>query len=72
MVSKELSRGLWGWWGFACYAVLTFDRQEAPGLDGALRAILAQPLGRFLLTAVTVGFAAAGLFAMLQSRYRCV
>ena len=31
---------------------------------------LAQPSGRFLLTAVAIGFAAFGLFAMLQARYR--
>jgi hypothetical protein len=52
------------------YAALTFERQRAPGLDGALQTLLAQPFGRFLLTAVAVGFAAFGLFAMLASRYR--
>ena len=56
--------------GLLGYAALTFDRQEAPGLDGALQTILAQPFGRFLLTAVALGFVAFGLFAMLQSRYR--
>lgn len=52
------------------YATLTFDRQKAQGLDSALQTILAQPFGRFLLTAVALGFVAFGLFAMLQSRYR--
>lgn len=52
------------------YAALTFDRQKAQGLDGALQTILGQPFGRFLLTAVALGFVAFGLFAMLQSRYR--
>jgi hypothetical protein len=52
------------------YATLTFHRQKAQGLDGALQTILAQPFGRFLLTAVALGFVAFGLFAMLQSRYR--
>jgi hypothetical protein len=56
--------------GLLSYATLTFDRQTAQGLDGALQTILAQPLGRFLLTAVALGFVAFGLFAMLQSRYR--
>jgi Domain of Unknown Function (DUF1206) len=56
--------------GLLIYATLTFDRQTAQGLDGALPTILAQPLGRFLLTAVALGFAAFGLFAILQSRYR--
>jgi hypothetical protein len=52
------------------YATLTFDRQKAQGLDGALQTILAQPFGRFLLTVVALGLVAFGLFAMLQSRYR--
>lgn len=56
--------------GLLSYATLTFDPQEAPGLDGALQSILAQPFGRFLLTAVALGFLAFGLFAVLQSRYR--
>ncbi len=55
--------------GLLCYAALTFDQQKA-GLDGALQTILEQPFGKFLLTAVALGFAAFGLFAMLQSRYR--
>ena len=56
--------------GLLAYATLTFDRQRAQGLDGALQTILAQPFGRFLLTAVALGFAAFGLFSILQSRYR--
>ncbi len=56
--------------GLLSYAALTFDRQKAQGLDGALQTILAQPFGRFLLTAVALGFVAFGLFAILQSRYR--
>jgi hypothetical protein len=56
--------------GLLTYATVTFDRQTAQGLDGALQTILAQPSGRFLLTAVALGFAAFGLFAILQSRYR--
>ena len=56
--------------GLLSYATLTFDRQTAQGLDGALQTILAQPFGKFLLTAVALGFVAFGLFAILQSRYR--
>ncbi|MBA2474003.1 MAG: hypothetical protein DLM61_22525 [Pseudonocardiales bacterium] len=36
----------------------------------ALQTVLAQPFGKFLLTAVALGFAAFGLFAILRSRYR--
>ncbi len=55
---------------FVGYAAWTFDAQKAKGLDGALQTILAQPYGRFLLTAVALGFVAYGAFAMLQARYR--
>jgi hypothetical protein len=67
-VAKGLALGVVG--GLLSYAALTSDRQQGQGLDGALQQILAQPFGRFLLTAVAIGFAAFGLFAMLQARYR--
>jgi hypothetical protein len=67
-IAKGVALGLVG--GLVSYTALTFERQKAPGLDGALQTILAQPFGRFLLTAVALGFLAFGLFAMLQSRYR--
>jgi len=67
-IAKGVALGLVG--GLLGYAALTFDRQKAPGLDGTLQTILAQPFGRFLLTAVALGFLAFGLFALLQSRYR--
>jgi hypothetical protein len=67
-VAKGVALGVVG--ALLTYATITFDRQTAQGLDGALQTILAQPFGRFLLTAVALGFAAFGLFAILQSRYR--
>jgi len=67
-IAKGVALGVVG--GLLSYATLTFERQKAPGLDGALHAILSQPFGRFLLTAVALGFAAFGLFALLGSRYR--
>jgi hypothetical protein len=67
-IAKGMSLGMVG--GLLSYAALTFERQKAPGLDGALHTVLAQPFGRFLLTAVALGFAAFGLFAMLESRFR--
>jgi hypothetical protein len=67
-IAKGVAMGLVG--GLLGYAALAFDQQEAPGLDGTLQTILAQPFGRFLLTIVAIGFLAFGLFAMLQSRYR--
>jgi hypothetical protein len=67
-VAKGVALGVVG--GLLGYAALTFDRRKAQGLDGALQTTLAQPFGRFLLTAVALGFVAFGLFALLQSRYR--
>jgi hypothetical protein len=67
-IAKGLALGVVG--GLLSYATLTFDPQKTQGLDGAMQTILAQPFGRFLLTAVALGFAAFGLFAILQSRYR--
>ena len=66
-IAKGVALGLVG--GLLSYATLTFDRQKQ-GLDGAMQTILAQPFGRFLLTAAALGFVAFGVFAILQSRYR--
>ena len=51
------------------YLAVTAD-PHGVGLDGALKTILRQPLGRFPLTGVAIGFAAFGLYWMLQSRFR--
>jgi hypothetical protein len=67
-IAKGLALCLVG--GLLGYATLIFDPQQAQGLDGALQTVLAQPFGAFLLTAVALGFAAFGAFAILQSRYR--
>jgi hypothetical protein len=67
-IAKGAALGVVG--SLLSYAALTFVRQKTHGLDGALRTILTQPFGRFLLTAVALGFVAFGLFALLESRYR--
>lgn len=56
--------------GLLGYAALTFDARKASGLDGALHLVLVQPFGKFLLSAIALGFMAFGLFSILQSRYR--
>jgi Domain of Unknown Function (DUF1206) len=66
-IAKGVALGLVG--GLLSYATLTADRQKQ-GLDGAMQTILAQPFGKFLLTAAALGFMAFGVFAILQSRYR--
>ena len=67
-IARGLALGVVG--GLLGYAAVTFDAQQAKGLDGAMRTILDQPFGQFLLTAVALGFVAFGLFAFLQARYR--
>ncbi len=52
------------------YAAVTADPKKANGLDGALHTVLGQPFGRYLLTAVAIGLAAAGVFAFAQARYQ--
>jgi hypothetical protein len=51
------------------YAAATQDVSTATGLDGAMNVIAAAPTGRWLLTAVAVGFAAFGLYALARARY---
>jgi hypothetical protein len=67
-IAKGLALGVVG--ALLTYATLSFKQQNTQGLDGAMQTILAQPFGKFLLTAVALGFVAFGLFAILQSRYR--
>jgi Domain of Unknown Function (DUF1206) len=51
-------------------AAANYDPRISAGLDGALRTLAGQPLGRVLLFAVTIGFAIFGVYCFLQSRYR--
>jgi hypothetical protein len=67
-IAKGLALGVAG--ALLTYATLSFQQQNTQGLDGAMQAILAQPFGQFLLTAVALGVVALGLFAILQARYR--
>jgi hypothetical protein len=66
--AKGVAFGIVG--GLLSYTAWTFDQRQTQGLDGALQTVLAQPFGKYLLTAVAIGFGAFGLYAMLQSRFR--
>ncbi|MCZ2817968.1 DUF1206 domain-containing protein [Modestobacter sp. VKM Ac-2984] len=55
--------------GLLVYAAATRDVSTATGLDGAMNAIGGVPTGRWLLTAVAVGFAAFGVYALVRARY---
>jgi hypothetical protein len=50
-------------------AATSADVSTATGLDGALAAIAGVATGPWLLTAVAVGFAAFGLYALARARY---
>lgn len=53
-------------------AAATYDPRISTGLDGALRTLAGQSIGRLLLFAVAAGFAIFGVYCFLQSRYRKV
>jgi len=53
-------------------AAVTHDPAKSRGLDAALRTVIAQPFGRWLLILVAIGFVAFGIYCFFQSRYRKV
>ena len=55
---------------FLVQAGLRFDPSEATGLGGALKELLRQPFGPWLLGLVAFGLIAYGLFMIAMARYR--
>jgi len=53
-------------------AAVQYDPDKARGLDAALRALAEQSYGTWLLILAALGFAAYGLFAIAEARYRKV
>ena len=53
-------------------AALTNNPAKSRGLDAALRTLVAQPYGPYLLVLVAAGFLAFGIYCFFQSRYRRV
>ena len=51
-------------------AARTFDPGKARGLDGAIRTLMDQPYGRWLVGLAAVGLLAFGLFGLTEARYR--
>ena len=58
--------------GFLVLAAWHARPEEARGLGGALRTLLAQPAGPWLLGLVAAGLAAYGVFNLLMARYRSI
>lgn len=55
--------------GLFVYAAGSHDPDRSGGLDDALRTVLQQPFGPYLLAAIAVGVAAYGLFCFARARH---
>ena len=66
-VAKGVSLAVVG--GLFVWAALTYSPKEAGGLDAALRTLLEQPFGKYLLSAVGLGLAAFGVFCFGWARH---
>ncbi len=66
-IVKGLSIAVVG--GLVVHAGWTHSGKEDQGLDDALRTVLEQPFGPYLLTAVAAGLACYGLFCLARARY---
>jgi Domain of Unknown Function (DUF1206) len=66
-IVKGISIGLVG--GMVVHAGWTHEGKEDKGLDDALRAVLEQPFGPALLSAVAFGLACYGLFCFARARH---
>jgi hypothetical protein len=65
--AKGVAFGLVG--GLVGYAALTHDPEKSGGLDQALRKLLDEPFGPYLLLAIAVGIACYGLFCFAWARH---
>lgn len=50
-------------------ATVRHDPEDATGMDGALRALLDQPYGEWMLAAIGVGLIFFGVYCVMRSRY---
>ncbi|MGY1815028.1 DUF1206 domain-containing protein [Blastococcus sp. SYSU D00820] len=66
-VLKGVALVLVGW--IVGEAAITFDPARATGLDGALRAVAAQPYGPWVLTGVATGLAAFAVYCLARARH---
>jgi hypothetical protein len=53
-------------------AAVTGDKEDATGMDGALKSLLELPYGRALLILASLGLLVFGVYALLEARYRRV
>lgn len=57
---------------FFVQAAVTYDPEEAKGLDAALREVAQQSWGQVVLVLIAIGLLAYAVFAFVESRYRKV
>ena len=55
--------------GLFIYAAIAHEPQKSGGLDAALRTVLEQPFGPFLLGAIAIGIGCYGLFCFARARH---
>ena len=67
-VTKGAILALVGW--FFLQSAVTYNPDEAKGLDAALQEIAGQTWGQIVLTLVAIGLLCYGAFAFVESRYR--
>jgi small neutral amino acid transporter SnatA (MarC family) len=65
-VAKAVALGIIG--SLFIWASLTYDPKKAGGLDRALKTLLDEPFGKWLLTLVALGFACFGVFCFAWAR----
>jgi len=56
--------------GLIVAAAATYDPDKAKGLDGALKTLVDQPYGKWLLSLVAIGLLAYGVYGVAESRLR--
>jgi hypothetical protein len=68
LMSRAVVFGLISWFFFR--SAVDHNAQKAGGLDSALRKVVDQPYGKWLLAIVAAGLFAYGVFCLIQARYR--
>jgi hypothetical protein len=67
-VGRGIAIGLIGF--FLLRAAITFDPNQATGLDGALRRLAVEPWGLLVVAIIAVGFVAYGVFCLATFTHR--
>jgi hypothetical protein len=67
-IGRGIGIGLIGF--FLLRAAVTYDANEATGLDGALRRLAVQSWGQLVVAVVAIGFVAYGLFCLVTFTHR--